>query len=115
MHIVTRDIDRRPKTSLPSMLLIDRQQRPGSVLPPRPSVYAAPGASRSRHASQSDDWKPACADASAALQSVRSGGAGGAGMAGGGGVGGGGDGGIPAVTRSSPAIEPWLEHRRLKG
>ena len=48
------------------------------------SEYTAPGASRSRHASQSDDEKPACAEVSAGEQSVRSGGAGGAGMAGGG-------------------------------
>ena len=66
------------------------------MLPDRWSVYVAPGTSRSRHASQSDDWRPASAEASAWLQSVRRGGAGGGGGgdAGGGACGGdGGDGG----------------------
>ena len=44
----------RPKTSLPSRSR-DRQQKPRSVLPFMLSEYTAPGASRSRHASQSDD------------------------------------------------------------
>ena len=83
------------------------------------SEYTAPGASRSRHASQSDDEKPACADVSAGEQSVRSGGAGGAGMAGGGVsggvVGGGGDGSTAAEIRSSPAMYPWFSHQRLNG
>ena len=80
----------------------NRKQRPGAVLPDRWSVYVAPGTSRSRHASQSDDWRPASAEASAWLQSVRRGGAGGGGGGDGdgggdGGSGGGGDGGVGGV------------------
>jgi hypothetical protein len=79
------------KTLLPSGSR-PRMQRPRVPLA-RLSLNCAPGASRSRHASQSDDRTAPKSRASSFPQSVRNGGAGG-GDGDGGGDGGGGDGGV---------------------
>ena len=84
------------KIGLPSAMR-PRKQRPRAPLP-RLSLNGAPGASRSRHASQSDDRTAPNADASSLLQSVRNGGAGG-----GDGEGGGDGGGIDGCVDGGPA------------